>query len=80
MGTFLDFVYRFVSKSWDTWTLVFLVISMVLLPYVVFPFSKGRLISVIILLIAGHINKNNFGVRVGFMVAGLLIGIISRIM
>lgn len=80
MGTYLDFVYRFVSKSWDTWTLVSLVISMVLLPYILFPFSKGGLILVIILLVVGHINKNNFGVRLGFMAAALLIGIISRIM
>jgi hypothetical protein len=65
MSAFLDFVYRFISKSLDTWTSVFLVISMTLLSYAIFPFSKNRLILVIILLIVGHINKENFGVRIG---------------
>lgn len=79
MRAFLDFTYRFISKSWGTWTLVFLVISMTLLPYAVFPFSKGRLILFFILLIVGHINRHNFGVRIGFMAAGVIIGIISRL-
>ena len=79
MRAFLDFSYRFISKSWETWTLVFLVISMTLLPYAVFPFSKGRLILFFILLIVGHINRHNFGVRIGFMAAGLVIGIVSRL-
>ena len=64
MSAFFDFVYRFISKSWDTWTLVFFVISMTLLSYAIFPFSKSRLILVIILLIVGHINKQNFGVKI----------------
>ncbi len=80
MSAFLDFIYRFISKSWDIWTLVFLVISMTLLSYAVFPFSKSRLIFVIILLIVGHINKQNFGVRIGFMASGLIAGIINRLM
>jgi hypothetical protein len=79
MINFLDHIYRFISRSWDTWTLVFLVISVTLLPYAVFPFSKGRLILVIVLLIAGHINKQNFGVRIGFMAAGLITGVIYRV-
>jgi len=78
MSDFFGFISRFVSKSWDTWTLVFLVISMTLLPYAVFPFSKSRLIVFFVLLIAGHITKQNFGVRIGFMAAGLVAGIISR--
>ena len=80
MSAFLDFIYRFISKSWDTWTLVFLVISMTLLPYAAFSFSKSRLIFVIVLLIVGHINKQNFGVRIGFMAAGFVGGIINRLM
>lgn len=52
---------------------------MTLLPYAVFPFSKGRLILFFILLIVGHINRHNFGVRIGFMAAGVIIGIISRL-
>jgi len=80
MSTLLDFVYRFISKSWDTWTLVLLVIAMTLLPYAIFSFSKSRLIFVIILLIVGHINKQNFGVRIGFMASGLIAGIIIRLM
>lgn len=79
MINFLDYIYRFISRSWDTWTLVFLVISMTLVPYAVFPFSKGRIILVIVLLIAGHINKENFGVRIGFMAAGLITGVIYRV-
>jgi hypothetical protein len=78
MSAFLNFIFRFVSKAWDTWTLVFLVISMALLPRAIFPFSKSRLIMVIILLIVGHINKHNFGVRIGFMGAGLILGIIYK--
>ncbi len=80
MSALLDFVYRFISKSWDTWTLVLLVISMTLLPYAIFSFSKSRLIFVIILLIVGHINKQNFGVRIGFMASGLIAGMIIRLM
>ena len=80
MSALLDFVYRFISKSWDTWTLVLLVIAMTLLPYAIFSFSKSRLIFVIILLIVGHINKQNFGVRIGFMASGLIAGIIIRLM
>ena len=80
MSAFLDFIYRFISKSWDIWTLVFLVISMTLLSYAIFPFSKSRLIFVIILVIVGHINKQNFGVRIGFMASGLIAGIINRLM
>jgi hypothetical protein len=80
MSDFLSTISRFVSKSWDTWTLVFSVISMTLLPYAIFPFSKSRLIVFFVLLIAGHITKQNFGVRIGFMAAGLVAGIISRFM
>lgn len=79
MRNFLDYIFRFISKSWETWTLVFLVISLTLLPYAVFPFSKLRLILVFLLFILGLFNKHMFGVRIGFMVAGLLIGIISRL-
>ena len=80
MNNFLNFILRYVSKSWDTWTLVFLVVSMALLPWAVFPFSKSRLIIIGILLIIGHINKHNFGVRVGFMIAGLIFGVIVRLL
>jgi len=73
-------ISRFISKSWDYWTLVFIVVAMALLPYALFPFSKGRSIFLIILLIVGHINKHNLGVRIGFMAAGLLIGIIIRVL
>lgn len=79
MKNFLDHIFRFISKSWDTWTLAFLLISMALLPYAIFPFSKSRLIFSIILLIVGHINRQNFGVRIGFMAAGLIAGIISKV-
>lgn len=80
MNNFLNFILRCVSKSWDTWTLVFLVVSMALLPWAVFPFSKSRLIFIGILLIAGFISKHNFGVRVGFMIAGLIFGVIIRLL
>ena len=62
------------------WTLVFIVISMALLPWVALPFSKSRFIAIIVLLIVGHINKHKFGVRIGFMIGGFIIGIIIRIL
>ena len=80
MRSLFNFILRFVSESWDTWTLVFLVVSMALLPWAIFPFSKSRLIIIGILLIIGHINKHNFGVRIGFMIAGLIIGLIIRLL
>ena len=74
-----SFFSQFISNSWDTWTLVFLVVAMVILPHMIYPFSRARLILVIILLILGHINKCKFGVRVGFMAFGLIIGLVNRI-
>ena len=80
MNNFLNFILPYVSKSWDQWTLVFLVVSTASLPWAVFPFSKSRLIIIGTLLIVGHINKHKFGVRIGFMVAGLIVGIIIRLL
>jgi len=74
------FIFRFISKSWDYWTLVFIVVAMALLPYALFPFSKNRSILLITLLIVGHITKHNLGVRIGFMAAGFLIGVIIRVL
>jgi len=43
-----------------------------------FSFLKEPPNRVFVLLIAGHITKQNFGVRIGFMAAGLVVGIVSR--
>ena len=69
-------ITTFFSKSWDTWTLVLLVIGMTLLPQAIFPLSKSRLIICLVLIVIGHFNKHKFGVRIGFMLSGFGTGMI----